>query len=439
MNREDMMLGPEPRKASGTVCTVLLAVTTTLGVASCDLPGAAAASVRTVDAAALTTAPAGAVTWCAGRDTTGALLALTDTYNAQAGPDHRLELRELPGRPDRWHDQLAERHRSGSAECDVLGADPTWIAEFAANRWIYDLGPYLSTRRSGYLPSTLPAGRYADRDWAVPFIADVGLLYYRADQVATVPTTWQQVYADAAGASGLVYPGSPGEGLTAVFTEVAYAAGGQILTADGRRSVIDSPENLAALRLLVGGLRDGTAPRAVQTYTEEPARRAFEAGQATFHRDWTSAWASANAAPAIRDDVAVMALPRFDGGRRGGVLGGVSLLLSAYSDNPAAALRAIDWLASADGQRIAALRGLAPTRAALYDDPLVREAVPHHEALRLGIAAARPRPVTPAYRRVSEVIAVNVSNALARRAAPEDALAEAQHQIDQALRGAGRG
>ena len=66
------------------------------------------------------------------------------------------------------------------------------------------------------------------------------------------------------------------------FLELAFAAGGKILSDDGKKSVIDSPENLKALQFMVDGIKDGAAPKAVTTYMEEEARRTFEAGRADF-------------------------------------------------------------------------------------------------------------------------------------------------------------
>ena len=37
---------------------------------------------------------------------------------------------------------------------------------------------------------------------------------------------------------------------------------------------------------MVDGTKSGAAPKAVTTYMEEPARRSFEAGKATFERKW---------------------------------------------------------------------------------------------------------------------------------------------------------
>ena len=90
---------------------------------------------------------------------------------------------------------------------------------------------------------------------------------------------------------GIVYQGAPYEGLTCDFLEIAFAAGGQVLSEDGKTAVIDSPENVAALQFMVDGVEDGTAANGVTTYMEEESRRYFESGKATFMRNWPYAYA----------------------------------------------------------------------------------------------------------------------------------------------------
>jgi multiple sugar transport system substrate-binding protein len=68
---------------------------------------------------------------------------------------------------------------------------------------------------------------------------DSAFLYYRTDQIKTSPATWEQAYQQAKGHSGIVYQGAPYEGLTCNFLELAYAAGGSALSADGKHAAID--------------------------------------------------------------------------------------------------------------------------------------------------------------------------------------------------------
>ena len=124
----------------------------------------------------------------------------------------------------------------------------------------------------------------------MPQQTDAAFLYYRTDQVDEVPATWQEVYEVAGQNDGIVYQGAPYEGLTCDFLEIAYAAGGEVLSEDGTEAVIDSPENVAALEFMVDGVKDGIAANGVTTYMEEESRRYFESGKATFMRNWPYAY-----------------------------------------------------------------------------------------------------------------------------------------------------
>ena len=53
------------------------------------------------------------------------------------------------------------------------------------------------------------------------------------------------------------------EGLTVNFLELLYSAGGKVLSDDGKKSAINSPENLRALQFMVEGIRTGAAPSVV--------------------------------------------------------------------------------------------------------------------------------------------------------------------------------
>ena len=110
---------------------------------------------------------------------------------------------------------------------------------------------------------------YADKYWGVPETSDAAFIYYRTDKGGGAPpSTWQQVYAEAKTQGGIVYQGAPYEGLTCDYLELAFAAGGTVLNDDGKKSTINSPQNIKALQLMVDGIKNGAAPKAVTTYME---------------------------------------------------------------------------------------------------------------------------------------------------------------------------
>jgi multiple sugar transport system substrate-binding protein len=395
--------------------------------------GPSAEGAKVIDPASMDGAK-GDVTFCAGKDTTGSKKAGVAEFNDQ-DPGITVKLLEFPESADEQRNQFVQRQEAKSAECDVFYSDVIWTAEFAVQKWLYDLTPYVEQRRAEFIPSTFATATYQDKVWGVPHKTNAGFLYYRTDQVDSVPETWQEVYDIAAKNDGIAYQGAAYEGLTVDFLELAFAAGGKVLSDDGKSAEIDSPENLAALKFMVDGIDAGAAPKAVTTYMEEPARRAFEAGRVTFLRNWPYVYATANRAKATSGKFDVVPFPSFEGAGKAGILGGANLVISTYSKNPGAALKFIDYMTSKDRQAedIVKFSDASPLLA-VYDDPAVQKAQPFSDELKAAVEQSKARPVSPVYPQISQAIYKNVNAALSGKSSPEDALKAAQTQIDEALK-----
>jgi multiple sugar transport system substrate-binding protein len=294
--------------------------------------------------------------------------------------------------------------------------------------------PYAEARTDELIEATLDTVTYEDKIWGMPQQTDAAFLYYRKDQVDEVPPTWQEVYEVAGQNDGIVYQGAPYEGLTCDYLELAYAAGGEVLSEDGKTAVIDSPENVKALQLMVDGVKDGIAANGVTTYMEEEARRYFESGRATFMRNWPYAYALGEKAPKVKGKFDVAPFPEFEGGGKAAILGGHNLVISQYSENPGAALALVEFLTS-EKEQIIMFRdySLAPTIASAYDDPGVQKKYDFASDLKDSVGQARARPVSPVYPQISQAIYKNVNEALAGRVSPEDALKTAQSEMQKAL------
>jgi multiple sugar transport system substrate-binding protein len=376
----------------------------------------------------------GEVTYCTGKDTSGAQkesVKLFNEENKAAGLSARLL--EFPESADEQRNQFVQRQEAKSGECDIFYADVVWTAEFASQDWLLDMTPYVESRKAEFIPATFDTATYDGKTWAVPKQSDAAFLYYRTDQVDAPPATWQEVYDIAAQNDGIVYQGAAYEGLTCAFLEIAFAAGGSVLSEDGKTATFDSAENRKALEFMVGGIKDGAAPKSVTTYMEEQARRSFEAGRATFQRNWPYAFAIGKAnkdAPKFE----VMPFPDFEGAGKAGILGGHNLVVSAFSKNPGGALALIDYLTSEESiKRDAAKYSLAPVLQSVYDDPAVQKAMPFAAELKEAIAQAKSRPVSPVYTQISQAIYKNVNEALSGKVTPADALKTGQSEMEQAL------
>jgi multiple sugar transport system substrate-binding protein len=312
-----------------------------------------------------------------------------------------------------------------------------FMGEFAAPGWLADVSSLVGSRQAAFIASTLTTARYRHRYFGVPASTDAGLLYYRTDRIAAVPDTWQAVYDSARAKGGIVYQGGAYEGLTCDWLEISRAAGGELLSPDGRRSVIDSPANLRALELMVNGLRTGATPTIVATFFDEFASHsAFFTGGPAYMRNWPYAWGLGQGTNfAGKFDVAM--LPKFAGAGRGGVLGGLDLAVSRYAHNPRGAVLAIDYLTSPEAQRLGADPQVSmwPVLKATWEEPAVKANAPFAALLEQQIELSRSRPVTPKYHDISAAVYDNVHAALHGDASPADALRAADEQIDQILRG----
>ena len=376
----------------------------------------------------------GDVTYCLGKDTSGDKTAAIKRFN-EANPDIKATMLEFSTSADEQRAQFVQRQEAKSGECDVFYADVIWTAEFASQKWIFDMSPYVEAKKDILIPATLDTVTYDKKIWGMPQQTDAAFLYYRTDQVNEVPATWQAVYEAAAQNDGIVYQGAPYEGLTCDYLELAYAAGGEILSEDGTEAVIDSPENLKALQFMVDGVKDGTAANGVTTYMEEESRRYFESGKATFMRNWPYAYAlGEKKGTKVAGKFDVAPFPEFEGAGKAAILGGHNNVISVFTDNQGAALKLVDFLSSEEEQVIMFRDySLAPTVAAAYDDPGVQKKYAFATQLKDSVAQARARPVSPVYPQISQAIYENVNEALAGRVSPEDALKNAQSEMQQAL------
>jgi trehalose/maltose transport system substrate-binding protein len=372
------------------------------------------------------------------------------SWAAQAGHEVRFVQS-----PNLSNDRLAlfQQMLAGqSADVDVFQIDVIWPGTLGAH--LLDLNPALdAAERAAHFPALLAAftvPRDGRRELkALPWFADVGLLYYRRDLLEKhglpPPRTWAELQAAAERVlaaeppgdrplAGFVFQGRAYEGLTCNALEwVASHGGGTFIEPSGRIS-LNRPAVHRALRRVAGWM-GGIVPRGVLTYGEEDARGVFQSGHALFMRNWPYAWALLNAPDsALRGKVGVVPLPRGGGdGTSVGTLGGSGLAVSRYSAHPRLAVDLVRHLTSEAEQARRAIRGaFNPTRPALYANPRVLAAQPFLADLRAAVEGAVARPSAIAgerYNRASATIWNAVHDVLAGKATAERAMAQAERRL----------
>lgn len=405
----------------------------TVGLAACGGggDGGGATGAKTLQPSDAKNA-SGKVTWCIGKDTSGAFQTAVDQFNEQ-NPKMEADLLELPENADIQREQQIQRLRAESNECDVLGMDVIWTAEYAASGWLYDLTPVVDDLEGDFIPSTVETVEYEGKKWALPFNTNAGFLFYRTNEVSKAPSTWEQVYKEAKEDNGLVYQGERYEGLTVNFLELLYSAGGKVLSDDGETVEIDSPETREVLEFMAAGIEDGAVPKAVTTYEEESSRRAFEAGNATFMRNWPYAYALGKES-GIANEFEVAKFPGFAGNPGAGVVGGYNLGISAYTDNPDGSLAFAEFLSTEAVQKEMFLKATLPAVVtSVYEDPKVKQEIPFTEELLKAVEQAQARPVSPVYTEISEAIFNNVFEVLQGRESADSATSNMKSEIESAL------
>jgi len=388
---------------------------------------------KVIDANSFKNPPKGTVKYCQGKDTTGIAHQLVKEFNAKYGSQgYKATLTEFPASADQQRAQFIQRQQAKSDDCDVFSSDVVWTAEFASQKWLYDLTPYIKAQGDKYIQAPLQTVHYGGKYWGVPETSDAAFIFYKGK---SAPTTWQQVYSQAKSSGGIVYQGAPYEGLTCDFLEIAYAAGGKVLSSDGTKSEFNSPQTVKALQFMVDGIKNGSAPKAVTTYMEPETDQSWASGKYGFMRNWTYAYAVANAKGSkVASKFKVAPLPSFEGGGKAGILGGHNSVISAYTKNPGLALKFSDFFASDAFQKETILKfSQASVIPSVYKDPEVQKAIPYADQLLQALSQAKARPVSPVYPQISQAIYKNVNDALAGRMSPAAAVKKADSQITQAL------
>ncbi|MGP3683236.1 ABC transporter substrate-binding protein [Streptomyces sp. IBSNAI002] len=390
------------------------------------------------DAGAAASDARGPLTLATAGDLTDYLGPLLDDWN-ESRPDERVSLVELPDSADETRAQMISELRSGRDRFDVLNIDVAWTSEFAAAGWILPLERDRFPL-DAFLRPVVDTATFDGRLYAVPYVTNAGLLYYRKDILDLAgeqpPRTWSELARQARtiapryGLDGYAGQFLPYEGLTVNVTEAVHSAGGSILRDDGARVTVDSDGARAGLRFLADGVREGWISREALGYKEEESRKAFQDGRLLFLRNWPYVYADASAAGSeVAGRFGAVPLPGADGPGTS-VLGGSNLAVGAHTRHPASAADLISYLTSERVQRRVLTEGsLPPVRAALYEDPELVRAYPYLPTLRESVLSAVPRPKSPRYDQVSLAVQAVGQDVMALRQTPEEAVARLAREL----------
>ncbi|HEY3999950.1 MAG TPA: ABC transporter substrate-binding protein [Candidatus Xenobia bacterium] len=359
-------------------------------------------------------------------------------------PDIRVDMLEMPAASDTEHNQYATYLIAEDSSIDVYAVDVIWPAEFGAAGWAEPLeGRLPQDDWKHFLNGALAACQSDGHIWAVPWYVNAGVLYYRKDLLDRAglqpPQTWDELVTDCQKLQqppdlyGYLGQWKQYEGLVCNFLEFIWGNGGDVLSPDGR-VVVDSAQNLEALQTMCD-LRNKyqvTAPD-INISQEDESLNLFMAGKGVFLREWPYTWAILQKSPAshVAGKVGITRVPHGPHGSWAASTGGWNLMLSHYSQHKAQAWAFIDFMTSTHTQAEMVLEAaFMPTREPVYGDPRVLAAMPEVAKFHECFEWARPRPVTPYYSQISDMLQADVSRAINGQTTPAQALRQAQSDIE---------
>ena len=335
----------------------------------------------------------------------------------------------------------------GTPPFDALLVDVTWLPKYVAADWLQPLDPWFDDADVDALVAGARLGNSVNGDlYRWPFGADVGLLYWRKDLMPEPPRTASDLIqiasrlrADGKVKEGFVWQGRQYEGLSCNFVEFLSAFGGTWLDPVGGQPELDSKAARATVHWMQQLIREGTSPLAVSNYAEPETLQAFKAGDAALMRNWPYAWAELQSdSSAVKGRIGVTTMVAEPGGSPAATLGSWGFSLLRGSQHQQATAEAIRALTSSQAQRDRFLQqGYTPTEASLFEDPELLKASPVLPQLKEALAIAVPRPITPLYAQMSDLLQRQLSGVLTEKRDPDQAMEQLQGATITLLRSAG--
>jgi multiple sugar transport system substrate-binding protein len=343
----------------------------------------------------------------------------------ESGGQYRIATSGLPTQADAQREQLVRRLAANDSSIDIMSLDPPFVPEFAEAGY---LRPFTDAESREFLDDVLEApaesAKWKDQLVAAPLWANTQLLWYRksvAQQAGVDPTaenfTWDQMI-DAAKQAGkrVDEQGNRYEGYMVWVNAMVSSAGGTILenpeAGSDAKPALNTPAGQRAAEI-INKVATTVANPSLSTAMEEDARASFQGDDGGFMLNWPYIYAAAlteveagSLDKAVYDDIAWARYPRVDASTPSKPpLGGIHIGIGAFSKNPDLAVDAVRCITSTQSMKEFMLaEGNPAARAAVFDDPEVKEAFQMSDLIRESIRDAGARPLTPYYTDVSTSI-----------------------------------
>jgi len=343
-----------------------------------------------------------------------------------------VEVVELPYSNLFEKEELDLTSRTGAY--DVVMMDDPWFPLMSDNGNLAELP---RAPDADFLPSCVEVCKTNGRFFALPYVGNAQLFFYRQDLFAKYnvapPKTWDDVLAAAKTIGerekmfGYVMRAAPGNAVVADFMPLLWAFGGDVLK-DGKADC-DSPAAIDALRFMLQ-LGKYTPPGYAGFNADEVSAHLLQS-TAVMSINWP-AWIGAMDDPAKSKVVGKIGFIPMPAERQKGVgeLGSWLVAVPTASHNTSDAFDFIFWATDAAQMKQAALRGNPPTRRSVFESPDLIAKFRAFPAQLASLESSRPRPRTRQWNEIENAFGIYLSKANAGSMDPAEAMRQAARDIN---------
>ncbi len=355
-----------------------------------------------------------------------------------ANPEYKVEITDLT-----WNDghQKIVAAFAGGAVPDLLELGSDWIAEFADGNALMDMTSEYNNLGNSYV-GWLPAV-YKNRCWGLPWYVSTRVLYQNDELVRYAgatpnnpPILWGQLMERAKRISqvkGKFY----GYGVNAAerhrlykkFLPFLWSAGGDILTPDGTKCDLVSPQAIEALKFLVDLSEFG--------YVEKQAQldEMFLANRLLYHisGDWLYERIKTSGSP-LKFSAHKIPFPALNRGGQVSFAGGEYLTIPRAAKQPLGAIKLARFMMNEKTIfNLCIATGCAtPTHKGVAENPyFAKDSV--REVFIEQLKQAKAPPVHPRWVDIETELEWGVEQALYKKMTVPDALNKTCEKIDKIL------
>jgi multiple sugar transport system substrate-binding protein len=343
------------------------------------------------------------------------------------------------------HDKIVTSAPAGTY--DVVTMDVIWPAEFASKGLIANVSDrFPASWKTDMLGGALSSAEYKGKYYGVPWGPSTKLFFFNKTMLAKVGATendvktWDGVLAVAKKlkAAGVVqYPlswsWSQAEALICDYAEILGSFGGQFTNSAGKLDVNDKA-GVEALSWMKQTITDGLTDPASLTFLEDDTDKSMAAGKTAMELNWESTFRDLND-PSISQIVGqagVSAPPAGPTGLNPGVNGSMALAIGAKSTKQDAAWKFIQYMTSETVQDKYVTSSMTNWKAS-YTKPAITKSNPQvFAAAGKAYDSMISRPAVPDYNTVSQILQVEIQNALLGKETPQQAMDDAVKQANAA-------